>query len=121
MNFKPYSPFNGARESSVFHDKHKKSRLIFRKNTFLAMGLNYYISGGVAKWLTRWTSNLRIAVDEGSNPDRHVVVSLGKKLYTHCLVLVGSRMDSSVINISCKNLFRNRAINQCPRPHHVTV
>ena len=35
----------------------------------------------------------------------HVVVSLSKKLYTHCLVLVGSRMDSSVINISCRTCF----------------
>ena len=37
------------------------------------------------------------------------IVSMSKRRYTHCLVLVGSRMDSSEINISCKSLFRNRA------------
>ena len=49
--------------------------------------------GGVVKWLMLQTGNLMIASRMGSKPvrDKPKSVSLSKKLYTDCSVLVGSR------------------------------
>ena len=44
--------------------------------------------GGVAQWIARLTRNLDVV---GSSPINRPVVSLSKKLYSYCLVLVGSR------------------------------
>ena len=58
----------------------------------------------------RRTSSIRIVVGLVLNPPQGlVVVYLNKKLYTHCLELVGSRIDSSVIYLSCESFFHNRA------------
>ena len=46
----------------------------------------------MVEWLTRRTSNLRIGTSMGSNPcQTQAIVSLSKKLYTDCSVLVGFR------------------------------
>ena len=42
----------------------------------------------VAQWVVRLTRNLEVV---GSSPTKGPVVSLSKKLYPYCLVLVGSR------------------------------
>ena len=48
--------------------------------------------GGVAQWVTRLTRDQWIPVSrEFESHQRPPVVSLSKKLYSHCLVLVGSR------------------------------
>jgi hypothetical protein len=45
------------------------------------------IGGGMAKWLTHQSSNLRIAHCVGSKPHQgQAIVSVSKKLCTHCLV-----------------------------------
>ena len=45
---------------------------------------------GIPEWLTRWTSNLRVASRiHGFEPNQEqAAVSLSKKLYTDCSVLV---------------------------------
>ena len=43
---------------------------------------------GVAQWVARLPRNVEVA---GSSPIKGPVVSLNKKLYPYCLVLVGSR------------------------------
>ena len=42
----------------------------------------------MAKWVARLTRNVEVV---GSSPIKAPVVSLTKKLYRYCLVLVGSR------------------------------
>ena len=47
--------------------------------------------GGVAQWVARLTLNVEV-VDSGPIEAPHPpIVSLSKKRYPHCLVLVGSR------------------------------
>ena len=46
------------------------------------------LRGGVAQWVARLTRNEEVM---GSSPINGPVVSLSKKLYPYCLVLVGSR------------------------------
>ena len=46
------------------------------------------LRGGVAQWAPRLTRNVEVV---GSSPSKAPVVSLSKKLYPCCLVLVGSR------------------------------
>ena len=57
----------------------------------------------IIEWLTLWTSDLRIASCMGSNPVRDKplfdLVSLSKRLYTHCSVLVGSRNRFESVSI----------------------
>jgi len=55
------------------------------------------LRGGVAEWVVRLT---RIVEVVGSASSKALVVSLSKKRYPYCLVLVGSRngLDSSVIS-----------------------
>jgi hypothetical protein len=48
----------------------------------------------MAEWLTRRASNLMIA------RQMPVVVSLSKKLYTHCSVLVGSMNGFESVTVS---------------------
>ena len=56
---------------------------------------------GVAEWLTRRTDNFRIARRMGFKPnDGQAVVSLSKKLYTYCSVLVGPRNGFESVPIS---------------------
>ena len=46
----------------------------------------------MAEWLARWACNRRIASPREFEPRQGLaVVSLSKKLYPHCLVLVGSQ------------------------------
>ena len=48
--------------------------------------------GGVAQWVARLTHDRWTPVSREFEPhQRPPVVSLSKKLYSHCLVLVGSR------------------------------
>ena len=47
-----------------------------------------YTRGGVAQWVANLTRNVEAV---GSSPIKAPVVSLSKKLYPYCLVLVGSR------------------------------
>ena len=44
--------------------------------------------GGVAQWVARLTHNVEVV---GSSPIKAPVVSLSKKLYPYCFVLVGTR------------------------------
>ena len=46
------------------------------------------LRGGVAQWVARLS---RKEEGVGSSPNKGPVVSLSKKLYPYCLVLVGSR------------------------------
>ena len=59
--------------------------------------------GGVAQWIARLTRNLDVV---GSSPINRPVVSLSKKLYSYCLVLVVPGTDSSVISQSNLNKLR---------------
>ena len=52
--------------------------------------LNCFVRGGVAQWVARLTRNVEIVGRAQSNAP---VVSLSKKLYPYCLVLVGSRNE----------------------------
>jgi hypothetical protein len=71
----------------------------------------------VVEWITLRISNVRISDRLGFKP-RHgqVVVSVSKKLYTHCLASVGSRNGFESVSISLKlpktkiNLYDNIAI-----------
>ena len=50
------------------------------------------VRGAVAQWVARLTRDRWIPVSrEFEPPSKAPVVSLSKKLYSHCLVLVGSR------------------------------
>jgi hypothetical protein len=62
--------------------------------------LNKKVGGGMVKWLTRQASNLMIASRVDLNPIKLVIVSLSKKLYTQCSVLVGSRNQFESVSIS---------------------
>ena len=50
--------------------------------------LTWFKSGGVEQWVARLTRNVEF---EGSSPIKATVVSLSKKFYHCCLLLVGSR------------------------------
>ena len=60
------------------------------------------LGGGVFEWLTRWTNKLRITSRMGSKQvsQGQAYVSLSKKLYIHCSVLVGSRSECENVSIS---------------------
>ena len=58
-----------------------KTNLNYRKK------LLSVIRGGVAQWVASLTCNVEVV---GSSPIKGPVVSLSKKLYPYCLVLVGS-------------------------------
>ena len=58
----------------------------------IKLAFNERVSGGVAQWIARLTRDRWIPVSREFEPhQRPPAVSLSKKLYSHCLVLVGSR------------------------------
>ena len=54
---------------------------------------NTHYSGGVVEWLTRRTSNLRIASRMGSNPVKDKPLFPWARNYAYCLVMVGSMIS----------------------------
>ena len=64
-------------------------------NTSCCCFFRICIRGDVAQWVARLTCNVEVV---GSSPSKAPVVSLSKKLYPYCLVLVGSwkRFESDV-------------------------
>ena len=77
--------------------------------------LNCFVNGGVAQWDARLTRNMEIV---GRAPSNAPVVSLSKKLYPYCIVLVGSRNglapSLNIVNTikSCKR-FKLTRENAC--------
>jgi len=46
-----------------------------------------------AQWVARLTRNVEVV---GSSPIKGLLVSLSKKVYPYCLVLVGSRFEEQI-------------------------
>ena len=86
----------------VFRQKQMKE---FRELTEHVLLQNKIQGGGVAQWVARLTRDRWIPVSREFEPHQSPVVSLSKKLYSDCLVLVGSRngfeRDLHKQNITC--------------------
>ena len=89
--------------SSQYHNTLEQSLIKVHIKLFLKATKITKYCGSVIEWLTRRTSNLRIASCMGSNPVRDssfLQQGTKKLLYTHCSVLICSRNGLDSVSIS---------------------